>query len=229
MQTYRYLTPKDFKDIENVIDERLGQFNKASGYNSKEHDNVEQQIQKVHECLNFEWGDDGLPTEDNMGRTMGLFDNDELISFWSQKFYTRRLASWVICNFFTRPTKKIGNRRFMYDLSKTVGHAFDDMVEESEEHGYLQWFGVQTNKGFEYRIEKLKKFTRTGNRYHFFVENIIPPGEDSVYPAENAMLGYRKHAVPMYIRCAKLKPEFRHEHFKKKGLIDFDYVPLQDD
>jgi hypothetical protein len=229
MQTYRYLTLDDYDDITNVIEERLKQFERAKGLNAAEHSNTEQLSQKVLECLNFEWGDDGLPTEDNMGRTVGLFDDDELISFWSQKFYTRRLASWVICNFFTRPTKKIGNRRFLYDLSKIFGEAFDSMVEESEDHGYLQWFGVATNKGFDYRWQRLQKYSRTAHRYHFFTENIIPAGESSVYPAENAMLGYRKHAVPMYIRCAKLKPEFRHEYFKKKGLIDIDYVPLQDD
>jgi hypothetical protein len=229
MQTYRYLTIKDIDQITDIILERIDQFAYAKGTNAVEHSNTDQQIENILECLNFDWDKDGLVSCDNMGRTMGLFDGDELISFWTQKFYTRKLSSSVIGNWYTRPSKKMGKKRFLYDLSKTFGEALDSMVEETEDHGYLQWFGVSTNKGFDYRWKILQKYSRTAHRYHFFTENIIPAGESSRYPAENAMLGYRKHAVPMYIRCAKLKPEYRHEYFKKKGLIDFDYKPLQDD
>lgn len=55
------------------------------------------------------------------------------------------------------------------------------------------------------------------HRYELFVQDVIPPGQVSAYSTFNDIMGKRTFEVPVWIRKASLKPEYRNELFLKQN------------
>lgn len=224
MMNTRILSVDDAPKIHDLMLKRYIQLTGGGGDNARTIENIDEQyVLFMNEHMNFEWVD-GLPKEANSGRAYGIFNEDsDLVFIFTQKFSTTRLPTWYVGNMITDPE---WNK--FYTVSNGIASCMDAAVEEAEKYGYTSFYWVTQLKAWNKREKIWYNASKTFKRYNVFIENIIPAGETSKFDVENMLMGYRTHPVDLAIKCAKIKPKLRHEYFQKKGLINVDYIPLQE-
>lgn len=220
----RLLTQADADDIYDLMMRRYIQLSKHQGVNVRTADNIDLQYDiLMKEHFDFEWTDEGLPNNVNAGRIFGMFDDGILKAIMTQRFSTTRMPIWYVGNMITDP-----EMNSYYKISEGIASCLDMAVEDAEKYGYTQFFWITTTKAWNKREEIWYNASKTFKRYNVFIENIVPANTLPKFDLEKAMLGYRLHPQNLAIKTAKIKPHLRHEHFRKAGLLNVDYVPLQE-
>jgi len=221
----RELTRYDGDIIFDLMMKRYLQLSKVGGVNSRTSGNVEEQFKIfMDEHMDFAWTPEGLPSELNAGRAIGVWDKGELRMIVTQRFATRRLPTWYVGNMITDP-----DYNNFYKVTKGMAEAIDGCADYAEEKGYTQFYWVTSTKAWNKREQIWYNASKTFKRYNVFIENIVPAGQEPKFDVEKMLLGYRTHPIDLAIKCAKIKPHIRHEHFQKQGLIKVDYIPLQEE
>lgn len=219
----RLLTQADADDIYDLMLRRYIQLSK-NNRNARTADNIDLQYDiLMEEHTNFSWNEDGLPNNTNAGRIFGMFENDSLKAILTQRFSSTRMPVWYVGNMITDPEMNT-----YYKISHGIASCLDMAVEEAEKYGYTQFFWITSTKAWNKREEIWYNACKTFKRYNVFIENIIPANTLPKFDLEKAMMGYRLHPETLAIKTAKIKPHLRHEYFQKKGLLNADYIPLQE-
>lgn len=221
----RQLTKDDLPAIKGLLERRYTQLKNGNKHNRG--DSVFEEQYKLYQdkYLAFEWDHDHLPNVANNGRSYGVFHQGELRVCITQLFSSRRIPSFNLANLVVDPCVNT-----IYEVCENgIAQAVDMAVEDAERHGYTQFSWVTALKGWNTREERWYNASRTFKRYNVFIDNIIPAGEKPKFEYEWNLVGWRTHPIAMAVKSAKIKPHLRHELFKSRGLLNVDYVPLQED
>lgn len=144
----------------------------------------------------------------------GAFVNGELCGVMSG-------IRWTKMPYYTVGYLKVhntsGSLRFYV---KVFDGLLTSLIEKFEAEKRFDFYFINYQRNFhkKYFEENRRQRAIPGffsqiHRYELFVQDVIPPGQVSTYSVFNEIMGKRTFEVPVWIRKASLKPEFRNKLF----------------
>lgn len=216
----RRLNINDIEQVSDLVNSRWNKV-KLKRPDSEHNQTLIDRIVKRYGALSI-----GIEKQNNLsglGQSLGAFDNNKnLISVVTQYFDSTR-PSYYIGNMVVR----VGLSNLYNVESMGLAKCIDYCVEFAETKNYFQWYWISETRGWNFREEQWYKNCYAFRRYHVFIDSMYGVGDQPIYQYQKNMVGNNGANAKLSIKMAVLKPELLHIHYKNKGLLKEDFVPLQ--
>ena len=117
-------------------------------------------------------------------------------------------------------TKVISSANHFNQSAAVIAPALNNLIQLMEDKGYYKFWMAAPEKHHNLRNKIMRKHSYMLDRYDWFDEAVIPPGQISnvaVYDAYRRVINWSSTVVRMFV----LKQKHRVEIFRKQGHTDY--------